>query len=81
MHRVAKDFDAWASGIRRDQSPGRADTPMVRWDSKFGLAKISPLASWTKKDVWKRILDEGVPYNPLHDRGYPASAASPAPAR
>jgi phosphoadenosine phosphosulfate reductase len=77
LHRVAKDFDAWASGIRRDQSPCRADTPIVRWDSKFGLAKISPLASWTKKDVWERIVKEQVPYNPLHDHGYPSIGCQP----
>ena len=77
LHRVAVHFDAWATGIRRDQSPTRADTPIVRWDKKFGLVKISPLAAWTKKDVWKRILDEGVPYNPLHDQGYPSIGCQP----
>jgi phosphoadenosine phosphosulfate reductase len=77
LHRVAKDFDAWATGIRRDQSPTRADTPIVRWDNKFGLAKISPLACWTKHDVWRRILAEGIPYNPLHDRGYPSIGCQP----
>ena len=70
LHRVAKDYDAWATGIRRDQSPTRADTPVVRWDKKFGLVKISPLAAWTKSAVWRRILDEKIPYNPLHDQGY-----------
>lgn len=77
LHRVAVNFDAWATGIRRDQSPTRADTPIVRWDKKFGLVKISPLAAWTKKDVWKRIMDEGIPYNPLHDRGYPSIGCQP----
>ncbi|MFZ1934238.1 MAG: phosphoadenylyl-sulfate reductase [Thermoguttaceae bacterium] len=77
LRRVAKDFDAWASGIRRDQSPCRADTPIVRWDSKFALAKISPLACWTKKDVWMRIVKEGIPYNPLHDCGYPSIGCRP----
>jgi phosphoadenosine phosphosulfate reductase len=77
LHRVAAGFDAWATGIRRDQSPTRADTPIVRWDKKFGLVKVSPLATWTKKDVWKRIMDEGVPYNPLHDRGYPSIGCQP----
>jgi phosphoadenosine phosphosulfate reductase len=70
LHRVAKQYDAWATGIRRDQSPTRADTPIVRWDKKFGLVKISPLAAWTKSDVWRRILDEKIPYNLLHDQGY-----------
>jgi phosphoadenosine phosphosulfate reductase len=70
LHRVARGFDAWMSGIRRDQSAHRAGAPIVGWDKKFGLVKISPLANWTKADVWKRILDEQIPYNPLHDQGY-----------
>jgi phosphoadenosine phosphosulfate reductase len=77
LQRVAAGYDAWATGIRRDQSPTRADTPIVRWDKKFGLVKISPLAGWTKNDVWKRIVDEGVPYNPLHDQGYPSIGCWP----
>jgi phosphoadenosine phosphosulfate reductase len=77
LHRVAAQFDAWATGVRRDQSPTRADTPIIKWDKKFGLVKISPLAAWTKKDVWKRIVDEGIPYNPLHDRGYPSIGCQP----
>jgi len=77
LHRVAVRFDAWATGVRRDQSPTRADTPIVKWDKKFGLVKISPLAAWTKKDVWNRILAEQIPYNPLHDRGYPSIGCRP----
>lgn len=77
LHRVARNFDAWATGIRRDQSPTRADTPVLRWDKKFGLVKVSPLATWTKGDVWKRILNEQVPYNPLHDLGYPSIGCWP----
>ncbi len=70
LHRVARGFDAWMSGIRRDQSPHRANAPIVGWDKKFGLVKISPLANWTRKQVWDRIVYENIPYNPLHDRGY-----------
>ena len=77
LHRVAANYDAWATGIRRDQGPTRADTPIVRWDKKFGLVKVSPLACWTKGDVWKRILGEQVPYNPLHDQGYPSIGCQP----
>ncbi len=77
LHRVAVNFDAWATGIRRDQSPTRADTPIVKWDKKFGLVKVSPLAGWTKKDVWKRIVGEQVPYNPLHDENYPSIGCQP----
>ena len=77
LHRVAVNYDAWATGVRRDQSPTRADTPIVKWDKKFGLVKISPLAAWKKNDVWKRIVDEGVPYNPLHDQNYPSIGCQP----
>jgi phosphoadenosine phosphosulfate reductase len=77
LHRVAVNYDAWATGIRRDQSPTRIDTPIVKRDKKFGLVKISPLAGWTKQDVWKRILSEQVPYNPLHDQNYPSIGCQP----
>lgn len=70
LRRVAQDFAAWMSGIRRDQSAHRAGAPIVGWDKKFGLVKISPLANWTQRDVWRRIAAEKIPYNPLHDRGY-----------
>jgi phosphoadenosine phosphosulfate reductase len=64
-------WHAWMSGIRRDQGTGdRAGIPIVGWDKKFNLVKISPLANWTKKDVWKLITQHNIPYNPLHDQGY-----------
>lgn len=81
LHRVTKDFDAWMSGIRRDQSPHRAGAPIVGWDKKFGLMKISPLVNWTSKDAWKRIVDEEVPYNKLHDQGYPSVGCQPCTRR
>ncbi|MCC7084135.1 MAG: phosphoadenylyl-sulfate reductase [Pirellulales bacterium] len=74
---AAVGWHAWMSGIRRDQSPDRAKTPIIGWDKKFSLVKISPLANWTKKDVWKLITDENVPYNPLHDQGYPSIGCWP----
>jgi len=77
LERAAQGMDAWMSGIRRDQSPVRAGQPIVGWDQKFGLVKISPLANWTKKEVWNRIFTAGVPYNPLHDQGYPSIGCWP----
>jgi len=77
LERAAQVMHAWMSGIRRDQSPDRARAAIVGWDKKFGLVKISPLANWTKKDVWKRITDEGIPYNPLHDQGFPSIGCWP----
>lgn len=70
IKRVLTDFDAWMSGIRRDQSTDRAVVPIVGWDAKFGVVKISPLANWTKAKVWDLIVKEHIPYNPLHDQGY-----------
>lgn len=70
LQRVASGKSAWISAIRRDQSPDRARASLVGWDKKFGLVKVNPLANWTKKEVWKLITDENIPYNPLHDQGY-----------
>jgi phosphoadenosine phosphosulfate reductase len=77
LRRAVVGRHAWMSGIRRDQSTHRAAAPIVGWDKKFSLVKISPLANWTKSDVWKRILDENIPYNPLHDQGYPSVGCWP----
>ncbi len=77
LQRASAVMHAWMSGIRRDQSTDRAQAAIVGWDKKFGLVKISPLANWTKKDIWKRINDESIPYNPLHDQGYPSIGCWP----
>jgi phosphoadenosine phosphosulfate reductase len=70
--RALEGKTAWISGIRRDQTKERNDVDIVQWDDKFGLVKINPLAAWTESQVWKYILDNGVPYNELHDRNYPS---------
>jgi phosphoadenosine phosphosulfate reductase len=77
LEKAAVGRTAWMSGIRRDQSAVRAKQPIVAWDRKFGLVKISPLANSTSKEVWTRIVNEGVPYNPLHDQGYPSIGCWP----
>jgi phosphoadenosine phosphosulfate reductase len=77
LRRAVAGRTAWMSGIRRDQSEHRARSPIVGWDAKFSLVKISPLANWTHKDVWRTIVAEDIPYNPLHDRGYPSIGCWP----
>jgi phosphoadenosine phosphosulfate reductase len=77
LQRAAEVMHAWMSGIRRDQSADRGQAAIVGWDKKFGLVKISPLANWTKADVWKRINEESIPYNPLHDQGFPSIGCWP----
>jgi phosphoadenosine phosphosulfate reductase len=64
------ELDAWITGIRRDQSPTRADAPKVGWDSQHELWKANPLADWSDDDCWAYIRERELPYNPLHDRGY-----------
>ena len=61
---------AWVSGLRRDQSEGRAETPIVSWAAKFSVVKINPLANWTEKQTWDYLIANKVPYNPLLDQGY-----------
>jgi phosphoadenosine phosphosulfate reductase len=77
LRRALVGYDAWITAIRADQSPHRASAPIVGPDPKFGLAKVNPLLHWTKRDVWAFIVTHKVPYNPLHDRGYPSIGCWP----
>jgi phosphoadenosine phosphosulfate reductase len=70
-------YDAWISGIRRDQSPSRAGTPKVQWSERYGVWKIHPLADWDEKRVWAYIEVNEIPYNPLHDNGYRSIGCMP----
>ena len=72
LESVLAKCDAWITGIRRDQSPARENAQVVEWDARFGLIKVNPLAAWTIDRVWTYIHAYGVPYNPLHDHGYPS---------
>ncbi|MDB5085086.1 MAG: phosphoadenosine phosphosulfate reductase [Bacilli bacterium] len=72
LTRVLSSLDAWITGIRRDQAPTRAGAKVVEEDAKFNLIKFNPLAAWTNKQVWDYILANQVPYNVLHDQGYPS---------
>ena len=77
LRRALVGYDAWVTAIRADQSPHRAAAPIVGPDPKFGLTKVNPLLRWTKRDVWAFIVTHRVPYNPLHDRGYPSIGCWP----
>ena len=72
---------AWITAIRRDQTAARANTLVVEMDAKFGLEKVNPLVRWTKKDTWRHLLRHDVPYNPLHDQGYPSIGCLPCTGR
>jgi phosphoadenosine phosphosulfate reductase len=70
LGRALAPLDAWITGLRREQSPTRANARKLEWDEGHGLWKLNPLADWTEKDVWARIAERDLPYNPLHDQGY-----------
>jgi len=69
--------EGWITGIRREQGPTRANTELIERDAKRNLWKYSPLAHWTDKDLWRRIHERDLPYNPLHDQGYESIGCAP----
>ena len=77
LREMLSGLTAWVTGLRRDQSPTRAAVRIVERDQQFGLIKVNPLARWSSQDVWKYIVKHDVPYNPLHDQGYPSIGCIP----
>jgi phosphoadenosine phosphosulfate reductase len=77
LERAVGDAEAWITGIRREQSDTRANAELVEFDELRGIWKYNPLAEWTEKDLWKRIFDRDLPYNPLHDQGYASIGCAP----
>jgi phosphoadenosine phosphosulfate reductase len=69
--------EGWITGIRREQGPTRAGTELIERDAKRNLWKYNPLAHWTDKDLWRRIHERELPYNPLHDQGYESIGCAP----
>jgi phosphoadenosine phosphosulfate reductase len=77
LRQMLNGLRAWVTAIRREQSPARAGVGVIERDAKFGLIKINPLAAWSSRDVWNYIARYDVPYNPLHDHGYPSIGCAP----
>ena len=77
MGEALSEVSCWVSGIRRVDSETRADAPKFGWDERFGLWKLNPLADWDDRRVWNYIKEHDVPYNPLHDQGYPSIGCMP----
>jgi phosphoadenosine phosphosulfate reductase len=77
LREMLSGLRAWVTGVRRDQSHTRGAVGIVERDPQFGLIKINPLASWSSQDVWKYIVKHDVPYNALHDQGYPSVGCTP----
>ncbi|MBX4145924.1 MULTISPECIES: phosphoadenylyl-sulfate reductase [Paenibacillus] len=72
LTRILSQYEAWITGIRRDQAPTRANSKKIEYDTKFGLVKFNPIAAWTSEDVWNYIRTNEIIYNPLHDQNYPS---------
>lgn len=77
LKRAFKGLDVWICGLRRDQSVTRKNMKLVEWDEANGLIKLNPLIDWTEQDVWDYINENKIPYNPLHDKGYPSIGCLP----
>jgi phosphoadenosine phosphosulfate reductase len=77
MREALDGAECWVSGIRRADSENRAGAAKFGWDTRFGLWKLNPLADWDEKRLWTYIKDHHVPYNPLHDQGYPSIGCMP----
>lgn len=77
LERALAGAEGWVTGIRREQGPTRAGAQFSERDEKRGIWKYNPLADWTEKDLWARIHERDLPYNPLHDSGYSSIGCAP----
>lgn len=71
MYEVMAGVDVWITGLRRSQSVTRANLQVVDWDWRYQVLKVSPLARWERPEIWEYVKKHGVPYNELHEQGYP----------
>jgi phosphoadenosine phosphosulfate reductase len=77
LERALEGSDAWITGIRREQSPTRAEAEPIEFDERRGIWKFNPLVEWTEQDLWRRIHERDLPYHPLHDQGYASIGCAP----
>jgi len=77
LGRALRDRRAWVTGMRREQSVTRTAVTRIEWDSANHLVKINPLAGWGRNDVWAHVREHNLPYNRLHDLGYPSIGCAP----
>ena len=77
MKRALENVDFWISGLRREQSVTREDISVVEWDDLNNKIKINPLINWKSEDLWDYIRQNNIPFNPLHEQGYPSIGCFP----
>jgi len=77
LKRAIGDIDFWISGLRREQSVTREDLALIEWDGLNKKVKVNPLIDWRSDDMWDYIRQNNIPYNPMHDRGFPSIGCQP----
>jgi phosphoadenosine phosphosulfate reductase len=77
LRRAQRELDAWICGLRSGQGATRQKVEVAEWDDVAGLVKINPLAAWDEARVWSYVRAHDVPYNPLHDAGFPSIGCAP----
>lgn len=77
LHRALDGADCWITGIRAAQSDNRQGMAQVEWDGSNDLVKFHPIYHWSQEDVWNFVKQHHIPYNPLHDKGFPSIGCAP----
>ncbi len=77
LARAMKGLEVWITGLRREQSVTRVDMQMIEWDENNNLLKLNPLINWIEEEVWKRVKEDNIPYNPLHKKGFVSIGCQP----
>jgi phosphoadenosine phosphosulfate reductase len=77
FQRAIVGYNAWVTGVRHEQSGERALTKAIEFDARYRVQKINPLLPWTHEDIWAYIRAGNLPYNPMHDAGYPSIGCAP----
>ena len=75
--RALAGVKVWISGLRREQSVTRKDLELVEWDESYGIIKLSPLIEWNESKVWEYLRGNKIPYNELHQKGFPSIGCQP----
>lgn len=81
LSRMLRGYCGWVTGIRRTESPARAQAPVITFDERFGIVKVNPLVRWTDDDVDSYIEEFGILVNPLAHEGYPSIGCAPCTSR
>lgn len=77
FRRAVLGYNAWITGVRHEQSAARAGIKPIEWDERYRMQKVSPLLPWTHDEIWAYVRSKQLPYNPLHDMGYPSIGCAP----